>query len=1498
MPESVAESASSAGPSLETLLWRAVDRWTEDPGLVDSDEFAERIALAFNGDSAAEDWVDRFFRGEDALHAPPSDMAEAVVKATRSRLHVYEFDLNRLEYVIIEDDDKVVIVSDFGQFALPNEDHVTRAIERAIIPSNTPDSPVRSDGSLKRDDANPRAFFVRGNGEVVAIDVKKVSRSLEQFFVKQVTTPIVRDPGSRLAPFAPTRRALSEAREERLLRTDPRMRRAVENLPPRLRPLLGGEGANAEAAAARYNAPPAGAEQAIFLLMPDGTLARPNIGSATRWQEMVSDWVTRASDANYSLGGGGASIGAPSTVISQGGTAVVTRGGVATVPVSSENRFMVQAGSIVALFNGSERSLPGAMGQRALTQGEAMQMVRGDNAPIRMLGDDELARAVSSGAMIVPGLALQGAGGVDRFWIQPEIAFAAPEKHQQVLQLASEPRGGGTLVQGQQPTVMVEGQPIQLGQITGDPWADWALTGGGEQPAAALALASRNRPQGALAAALDRAQASGDAPPPGLAAKLGFPTGELRLAGAPVIGFRAPDGTIVLQQAQGSAIRLAGVGRNNGIFKSVDGASGDAVGFGQVGSIGASSRQPIGVRTGALPAAAFEALRSALEQTARAGGYKLPATRFQSAFDAFETGNALSAGMDSDDPRRSSVRLAGGVSVFQSPSSQIAQMVVSMPFPNSGEVHVGSDLSEALQAYLAAPVVPSGSGMGWSSGTGLALGAGGAAAGGLFSGLGGAAGGAGAGAAGAVGPGGVAFRMGPGGAAGQSLVVGNAAGGGLSDQQFDWLASHGGAQRSAQQALITLSNPDVAPLLAQQGGSFSGLPSLLRSALAQGGDWTPGPGAVMPAALREMALRGRYDMPELVEGAPISSADTQPIQPRSLNAGEDEIVIPMPLWAQMGRGRISATEQVMASPMASRGYTPPLGYYTLVAPSSGPMDFTNGQGGPQTQLAGPTGIELAISGGLGRGVQAGSPSGRHILANVALADGGSSDSAPRRGRMMAPLDASEARAKIAAAREQQLASFRSPSTGELVTGSMPSSGPSAENIVAGADRGFTSGSNTVVASANGSIPRIDLPSPGSLPSWGGVSAGASSSGAGQPMAGALNSALQMSDAVSGRNLPGRPSLGGSFGGGSYSAGGADYSGFASRAASAGRSDGISSLSSLGGGSQTLVTGDMGTLRSELSQGAGEMSRSASEAQSAYYGSSSGSSGSSGMGLAPGTWSGHSRSTPGFQTWSYAGNRSSAPITAGNIDLSGLSRPQYPSLPTSLRFRYAGAPLWWSGSTRSWNGNRTIGPDVDVDESDSGVASRAMRSGLRAATSAASIWKSILVSGGGSSPSEDATGGMDQGRDASADDMSSLGRKLDALGSASLVSGGSGGLGAVGGKGADSVYIAMSKSGAAGAASGSALQRSRADSLELSIIAAIPPQPPPLESSGGMTGGDAPHARGKGAGGHGGGGHAAKGKEGEDQVSHSKIEGSVDAIAQRIYHRIRRRIQSDRERFGG
>src|SRR3954452_14270077 len=98
MPEN---ATTTAGPSLEQILWRAMDRWEERPALVDSDEFAAHIEHVFDGHLPSEDWVARFFDGSDAMHKAPADMAEAIVQATRERLHVYEFDLKRLEYVIV-----------------------------------------------------------------------------------------------------------------------------------------------------------------------------------------------------------------------------------------------------------------------------------------------------------------------------------------------------------------------------------------------------------------------------------------------------------------------------------------------------------------------------------------------------------------------------------------------------------------------------------------------------------------------------------------------------------------------------------------------------------------------------------------------------------------------------------------------------------------------------------------------------------------------------------------------------------------------------------------------------------------------------------------------------------------------------------------------------------------------------------------------------------------------------------------------------------------------------------------------------------------------------------------------------------------------------------------------------------------------------------------------------------------------------------------------------
>jgi hypothetical protein len=237
-----------------------------------------------------------------------------------------------------------------------------------------------------------------------------------------------------------------------------------------------------------------------------------------------------------------------------------------------------------------------------------------------------------------------------------------------------------------------------------------------------------------------------------------------------------------------------------------------------------------------------------------------------------------------------------------------------------------------------------------------------------------------------------------------------------------------------------------------------------------------------------------------------------------------------------------------------------------------------------------------------------------------------------------------------------------------------------------------------------------------------------------------------------------------------------------------------------------------------------------------------------VGLAPGAWSGARRGDPGYQSWSWSPGRHDAPQSSFGVDLSGLSRPNHPSLPTSLRFRYLGAPLWWSGSSKAF-GSSDGSSDEEGDSNP-----RGFRAGVRRANSAASLWRSIFVASG---------------------------NRRDAMVT---------GAGAAGGRGAESVYAAMNASSNAM----TAVQRKNLQAIEMSIVAAIPPAPPPLELTG--KGGDAPHARGQHHQGQGGG--ESEHKEASDQVSQSKIEGSVDAIAQRIYHRIRRRIQSDRERFGG
>jgi hypothetical protein len=219
----------------------------------------------------------------------------------------------------------------------------------------------------------------------------------------------------------------------------------------------------------------------------------------------------------------------------------------------------------------------------------------------------------------------------------------------------------------------------------------------------------------------------------------------------------------------------------------------------------------------------------------------------------------------------------------------------------------------------------------------------------------------------------------------------------------------------------------------------------------------------------------------------------------------------------------------------------------------------------------------------------------------------------------------------------------------------------------------------------------------------------------------------------------------------------------------------------------------------------------------------------------------------------------------------------------MRFRYVSAPLWWSSAVR----------DRAPEGEESGSASRAVRSGVRAASSGAAIWRSIFAGG----PAGDLSGGMDRGHDEPARGLSGVERRMDVLVALGLV-GRAEGAPAPGPRprGPETIYVAMDEQGRAGTATPEQVRRGNAlaQSVEMRIVAAIPPSPPPLQAMGGGGGSSPGHSQVLARHRHAPGGDP----KGEEAVSQSRIEGSVDAIAQRIYHRIRRRIESDRERFGG
>src|SRR5207253_10649542 len=142
---------------------------------------------------------------------------------------------------------------------------VRQAVRAAIIP----------DGGLARAEdrrpTEPRAYLVREGGAVEVLDAGRLASALAPLSLRQVTAPAVERPARRLVRFSPRPRRLSNESEERVLReNDPRMSLPI------VRPK----------AARSSSDRPDSAEPAVLVLLPDGTIARPAMGAATRWQQM------------------------------------------------------------------------------------------------------------------------------------------------------------------------------------------------------------------------------------------------------------------------------------------------------------------------------------------------------------------------------------------------------------------------------------------------------------------------------------------------------------------------------------------------------------------------------------------------------------------------------------------------------------------------------------------------------------------------------------------------------------------------------------------------------------------------------------------------------------------------------------------------------------------------------------------------------------------------------------------------------------------------------------------------------------------------------------------------------------------------------------------------------------------------------------------------------------------------------------------------------------
>lgn len=219
-------------------------------------------------------------------------------------------------------------------------------------------------------------------------------------------------------------------------------------------------------------------------------------------------------------------------------------------------------------------------------------------------------------------------------------------------------------------------------------------------------------------------------------------------------------------------------------------------------------------------------------------------------------------------------------------------------------------------------------------------------------------------------------------------------------------------------------------------------------------------------------------------------------------------------------------------------------------------------------------------------------------------------------------------------------------------------------------------------------------------------------------------------------------------------------------------------------------------------------------------------------------------------------------------------------PTPLRFRYPTSARWWG------EGTRTAGK--------AGYAGRLAASGAVVAAPAQANVGSGRVESEVVSPSRVSRTPTVGGRGAVAgSSMAAAFARGDGAGEATFVEGPSfaGDRPPVSDR--ETAYVVLNSDGHAqvmNARAASQVTRAKAHGapVDMAVVAAVPPAAPTLEQMA-VPGHDRPHAKAK----------KDQPKAGAAaRTDATSLQGTVDSLAQRIYHRLRRRLEADRERFGG